>query len=71
MKLPLPMMNILNGGAHAINKLDFQEFMIQPVGFSSFKEGLICGVEVFNYLKTLNQKGFSTAVGDEGGLSWN
>ena len=70
MKLPLPMMNILNGGAHANNKLDFQEFMIQPVGFSSFKEGLICGVEVFNYLKkTLNQKGFSTAVGDEGGFA--
>ena len=53
MKMPLPMMNILNGGAHANNKLDFQEFMIQPVGFSSFKEGLICGVEVFNYLKKL------------------
>ena len=70
MKMPLPMMNILNGGAHANNKLDFQEFMIQPVGFSSFKEGLICGVEVFNYLKkTLNQKGFSTAVGDEGGFA--
>ena len=70
MKMPLPMMNILNGGAHANNKLDFQEFMIQPVGFSSFKEGLICGVEVFNYLKkTLNKKGFSTAVGDEGGFA--
>ena len=70
MKMPLPMMNILNGGAHANNKLDFQEFMIQPVGFSSFKEGLICGVEVFNYLKkTLNHKGFSTAVGDEGGFA--
>ncbi len=70
MKMPLPMMNILNGGAHANNKLDFQEFMIQPVGFSSFKESLICGVEVFNFLKkTLNQKGFSTAVGDEGGFA--
>ena len=70
MKMPLPMMNILNGGAHANNKLDFQEFMIQPVGFSSFKEGLICGVEVFNFLKkTLNKKGFSTAVGDEGGFA--
>ena len=70
MKMPLPMMNILNGGAHANNKLDFQEFMIQPVGFSSFKECLICGVEVFNCLKkTLNQKGFSTAVGDEGGFA--
>jgi len=70
MKMPLPMMNILNGGAHANNKLDFQEFMIQPVGFSSFKQSLICGVEVFNCLKkTLNQKGFSTAVGDEGGFA--
>jgi enolase len=70
MKMPLPMMNILNGGAHANNQLDFQEFMIQPVGFSSFKEGLICGVEVFNFLKkTLNKKGFSTAVGDEGGFA--
>ena len=70
MKMPLPMMNILNGGAHANNGLDFQEFMIQPVGFSSFKEGLTCGVEVFNSLKnTLNKKGFSTAVGDEGGFA--
>ena len=70
MKMPLPMMNILNGGAHANNNLDFQEFMIQPVGFSSFKEGLICGVEIFNVLKnTLNEKGFSTAVGDEGGFA--
>jgi enolase len=70
MKMPLPMMNILNGGAHANNKLDFQEFMIQPVGFSSFKEGLICGVEIFNFLKkSLNEKGFSTAVGDEGGFA--
>lgn len=70
MKMPLPMMNILNGGAHANNKLDFQEFMIQPVGFCSFKESLICGVEVFNFLKKiLNHKGFSTAVGDEGGFA--
>ena len=70
MKMPLPMMNILNGGAHANNGLDFQEFMIQPVGFSSFKKGLTCGVEVFNSLKeTLNKKGFSTAVGDEGGFA--
>ena len=70
MKMPLPMMNILNGGAHANNGLDFQEFMIQPVGFSSFKDGLTCGVEVFNSLKeTLNKKGFSTAVGDEGGFA--
>ena len=70
MKMPLPMMNILNGGAHANNGLDFQEFMIQPVGFSSFKKGLTCGVEVFNSLKeTLNEKKFSTAVGDEGGFA--
>ena len=70
MSLPLPMMNILNGGAHANNGLDFQEFMIQPIGFSSFKEGLICGVEIFTALKeTLNEKGFSTAVGDEGGFA--
>ena len=70
MKMPLPMMNILNGGAHANNGLDFQEFMIQPVGFSSFKKGLTCGVEVFNSLKeTLDKKGFSTAVGDEGGFA--
>ena len=70
MKMPLPMMNILNGGAHANNGLDFQEFMIQPVGFSSFKKGLACGVEVFNSLKeTLNKKKFSTAVGDEGGFA--
>ena len=70
MKMPLPMMNILNGGAHANNGLDFQEFMIQPVGFSSFKKGLTCGVEVFNSLKkTLNKKKFSTAVGDEGGFA--
>ena len=63
MKMPLPMMNILNGGAHANNGLDFQEFMIQPVGFSSFKKGLTCGVEVFNSLKeTLNKKKFSTLV---------
>ena len=70
MSMPLPMMNILNGGAHANNGLDFQEFMIQPLGFSSFKEGLICGVEIFSTLKkTLNKKGFSTAVGDEGGFA--
>ena len=70
LSLPTPLMNIVNGGCHANNKLDFQEFMIQPVGFSSFKECLICGVEVFNCLKkTLNQKGFSTAVGDEGGFA--
>jgi len=65
-------MNILNGGAHANNGLDFQEFMIQPTGFSTFKDALRCGVEVFNSLKnTLNKAGFSTAVGDEGGFAPN
>ena len=66
------MMNILNGGAHANNGLDFQEFMIQPSGFSTFKESIICGVEVFQELKKiLSKKGFSTAVGDEGGFAPN
>ena len=55
-KAPLPMMNILNGGAHANNGLDFQEFMIQPSGFSTFKESIICGVEVFQELKKNYQK---------------
>ncbi|MDA9636171.1 phosphopyruvate hydratase [SAR86 cluster bacterium] len=72
MRMPVPMMNILNGGAHANNGLDFQEFMIQPIGFTSFKDALRCGVEVFNSLKdTLNKAGFSTAVGDEGGFAPN
>ena len=71
-KAPLPMMNILNGGMHANNGLDFQEFMIQPQGFDSFKQSLICGVEIFSELKqTLAKKGFSTAVGDEGGFAPN
>ena len=71
-KAPLPMMNILNGGMHANNGLDFQEFMIQPQGFNSFKQSLICGVEIFSELKqTLAKKGFSTAVGDEGGFAPN
>ena len=71
-KAPLPMMNILNGGMHANNGLDFQEFMIQPHGFDSFKKSLICGVEIFSELKqTLAKKGFSTAVGDEGGFAPN
>ena len=68
--LPVPMLNILNGGAHADNKIDFQEFMIVPVGASSFSEGLRMGVEVFHQLKTeLKQKGYSTNVGDEGGFA--
>src|ERR1044071_8756854 len=70
--LPVPMMNILNGGAHADNKIDFQEFMIVPVGATSFSEGLRWGVEVFHALKTvLKKKGYSTNVGDEGGFAPN
>jgi enolase len=70
--LPIPMMNILNGGAHADNKIDFQEFMIMPVGANSFSEGLRWGVEIFHVLKTvLKKKGFSTNVGDEGGFAPN
>lgn len=70
--IPLPMMNILNGGAHADNKIDFQEFMIQPVGAPNFSEGLRWGVEIFHALKSvLKKKGFSTNVGDEGGFAPN
>ena len=70
--LPMPMMNILNGGAHADNKIDFQEFMVMPVGASSFSEGLQWGVDIFHVLKTvLKKKGFSTNVGDEGGFAPN
>ncbi len=70
--LPIPMMNILNGGAHADNKIDFQEFMVMPIGASSFSEGLRWGVEIFHALKTvLKKKGFSTNVGDEGGFAPN
>ena len=70
--LPIPMMNILNGGAHADNKIDFQEFMVMPVGASSFSEGLRWGVDIFHALKTvLKKKGFSTNVGDEGGFAPN
>ena len=70
--LPIPMMNILNGGAHADNKIDFQEFMVMPVGASGFSEGLRWGVEIFHALKTvLKKKGFSTNVGDEGGFAPN
>jgi enolase len=68
--LPMPLMNILNGGAHADNKIDFQEFMIVPVGASTFSEGLRWGVEIFHNLKTvLKKKGYSTNVGDEGGFA--
>jgi enolase 1/2/3 len=68
--LPVPLMNLLNGGAHADNKVDFQEFMVVPVGFSSFGEGLRAGVEVYHALKkTLASQGLATAVGDEGGFA--
>ncbi len=71
-QMPVPMMNILNGGAHANNSLDIQEFMIMPVGAPNFKEALRAGAEIFHALKKiLNQKGFSTAVGDEGGFAPN
>ena len=68
--LPVPMMNILNGGSHADNGIDFQEFMVMPVGAESFKEGLRMGVEIFHSLKkVLKSKGFATNVGDEGGFA--
>jgi len=68
--LPVPMMNILNGGAHADNKIDFQEFMVMPVGADTFSEGLRWGVEIFHSLKkVLHDKGYSTNVGDEGGFA--
>jgi enolase len=68
--LPVPMMNVLNGGAHADNKVDFQEFMVVPVGFESFSEALRGGIEVFHALKkTLHDRGLGTAVGDEGGFA--
>ncbi len=70
--LPMPMMNILNGGAHADNKIDFQEFMVMPVGAPDFSEGLRWGVEIFHTLKNvLKKKGYSTNVGDEGGFAPN
>lgn len=68
--LPVPLMNIINGGVHADNKIDFQEFMIVPVGAPTFSEGLRWGVEVFHHLKSvLKKKGYSTNVGDEGGFA--
>ena len=70
--LPVPMMNILNGGSHADNSIDFQEFMVMPVGASSFSESLRMGTEVFHHLKAvLKKKGLSTNVGDEGGFAPN
>ncbi len=70
--LPVPMMNILNGGAHADNRVDLQEFMVMPVGAASFCEALRMGAEVFHHLKSaLKKRGYSTAVGDEGGFAPN
>ena len=70
--LPIPMMNILNGGSHADNSIDFQEFMVMPVGATSFSHGLQMGTEVFHNLKAvLKSKGYSTNVGDEGGFAPN
>ncbi|MEO1477898.1 MAG: phosphopyruvate hydratase, partial [Bacteroidota bacterium] len=70
--LPVPMMNIINGGRHADNSVDMQEFMVMPVGASTFSEGLRMGVEVFHHLKKVLQgKGYGTAVGDEGGFAPN
>lgn len=71
-QLPVPMMNIINGGEHAYNSIDIQEFMIMPVGASTFKEALRMGTEIFHHLaKVLSTKGYSTAVGDEGGFAPN
>jgi enolase len=70
--LPVPMMNIINGGAHADNNLDIQEFMILPVGVNSFADAVRCGTEIFQHLKqSLHKKGLSTSVGDEGGFAPN
>jgi len=70
--LPVPMMNILNGGAHADNNVDFQEFMVMPVGAESFTEALRMGAEIFHHLKSvLKSRGYSTGVGDEGGFAPN
>ena len=70
--LPVPMMNILNGGEHADNNVDIQEFMVQPVNFDKFSDGLRCGAEIFHALKAvLKSKGLNTAVGDEGGFAPN
>ena len=72
MSMPVPMMNVINGGAHANNNLDIQEFMILPVGAQSFREALRCGAEVFHNLKKLvDKKGYPTTVGDEGGFAPN
>ena len=68
--LPAPMMNIINGGEHADNNVDIQEFMVMPLGFERFSDALRCGTEIFHNLKkVLSDKGYSTAVGDEGGFA--
>jgi enolase len=72
MSMPVPMMNVINGGAHANNNLDIQEFMILPIGAKSFREALRCGAETFHHLKKLvDKKGYPTTVGDEGGFAPN
>src|SRR4051794_1614279 len=72
MQMPVPMMNVVNGGAHANNSLDIQEFMIVPVGAESFRDALRCGAEIFQALKKLiDSKGMPTSVGDEGGFAPN
>ncbi|TMH51423.1 MAG: phosphopyruvate hydratase, partial [Betaproteobacteria bacterium] len=72
MQMPVPMMNVINGGAHASNNLDIQEFMIVPVGAASFREGLRCGAEIFHALESLlESKRLATTVGDEGGFAPN
>ena len=72
LKLPIPMMNILNGGSHADNNVDIQEFMIMPINFSNYSDALRAGVEIFHSLKlTLREKGYNTAIGDEGGFAPN
>ncbi len=72
LSMPVPMMNVINGGVHANNTLDIQEFMIVPAGFSTFSEALRCGIEIFHTLKNIiNNKGLSVAVGDEGGFAPN
>src|SRR6476620_11705651 len=72
MQMPVPLMNVINGGAHANNKLDIQEFMIVPVGATNFRDALRCGAEIFHALKALlDGKGMPTTVGDEGGFAPN
>ena len=72
MQMPVPMMNVVNGGAHANNSLDIQEFMIVPIGATSFRDALRCGAEIFQVLKKIiDGKGMSTSVGDEGGFAPN